>query len=50
MVPNPAEAEFASREVVFGCAQAEAFNIVSRGRRHFENHPFGAEIRAHSSR
>lgn len=47
MVPNPAEAEHCSRDVVYGCAQAEAFNIVSRGRRYFDNLPFGAEIRVH---
>jgi LmbE family N-acetylglucosaminyl deacetylase len=50
MIPTPAEIEYASREVVCGCAQAEVFNIVSRGRRYFDNAPFGAELRTHASR
>jgi len=50
MVPNPAEAEFCSADVVRGCAYAEAFNIVSRGRRYYEARPFGAELRANALR
>ena len=50
MVPNPSEAEHASRDVVYGCAYAEVFNVVSRGRRYFHSLPFGAEIRTHWAR
>ncbi len=50
MVPHPSEAEHASRDVVYGCAQAEAYNVVSRGRRYYDNLPFGCEIRTHYGR
>lgn len=50
MIPNPAEIEYASREVLCGCAHAEVFNVVSRGRRYFDSLPFGAELRVRSSR
>lgn len=50
MVPHPSEAEHASRDVVYGCAQAEAYNLVSRGRRYYDNLPFGCEIRTHFGR
>lgn len=49
MVPNPAEAEYACRDVVLGCAQAEVFNVVSRGRRTFQNNPFAAELRVNAA-
>lgn len=50
MVPNPSEAEHACRDVVRGCAQYEAFNVVARGRRYFDNPPFSAEIRVNATR
>ena len=48
VVPFPEQAEY-SADVVHGCAQAEAFNVVSRGKRYFDNLPFGAEIRINYS-
>lgn len=48
MVPNPQETEYFSKEVVRGCGQAEAFNIVARGNRYYENTPFEVEIRKNS--
>jgi LmbE family N-acetylglucosaminyl deacetylase len=50
MIPTPAEIEYASPDVVRACAEPEVFNVISRGRRHFDNLPFGAEIRLHSRR
>ena len=45
MVPSPAEADYFSPDIVRGCAQAEAFNVIDRGRRYFHHNPFAAELR-----
>jgi len=45
MVPTPAEADYSSPDIVRGCAQAEAFNVVDRGQRCFQHSPFAAELR-----
>lgn len=45
MIPNAAEIEYASPDVVCNCAQPEVFNVISRGQRLFVDTPFAAEIR-----
>lgn len=50
MVPNPAEADYFSPDVIRGCAQGEAFNVIDRGRRYFQHNPFAAELRMNWTR